>query len=103
VSEEQLSWLKEGLQSANNAEQTEGLLIHSFPSGLKAGGSEVMKVIRKFNVRLIEMEHTHRNEIPNDGRTLYSSTRWAGLDRTVLSGVRQRFHGAPTSVTKPHH
>jgi hypothetical protein len=55
VSEEQLSWLKEGLQSANNAGQTEGLLIHSFPSGLKASGSEVMKVIRKFNVRLAQL------------------------------------------------
>jgi Icc protein len=37
-----------------------------------------MKVLRHFDVRLIDMGHTHYNEIANDGRTLYSATRSTG-------------------------
>jgi hypothetical protein len=37
-----------------------------------------MDVLRNFEVKLIDMGHTHYNEISNDGRTLYSATRSTG-------------------------
>ena len=78
VSEEQLSWVKRELQTATDAGQTKVLLLHCYPSDLKVGGGELIQVIRNFDVRLIDMGHTHYNEIANDGRTLYSATRSTG-------------------------
>jgi hypothetical protein len=37
-----------------------------------------MELLRRFGVLLIDMGHTHYNEISNDGRTLYSATRSTG-------------------------
>jgi 3',5'-cyclic-AMP phosphodiesterase len=37
-----------------------------------------MEIVRNFDVRLIDMGHTHYNEIANDGQTLYSATRSTG-------------------------
>jgi 3',5'-cyclic-AMP phosphodiesterase len=78
VSDEQLAWVKRELQIATNAGQTKVLLLHCYPSDLKVGGGELIEVIRNFDVPLIEMGHTHYNEIANDGRTLYSATRSTG-------------------------
>lgn len=78
VSPEQLHWVKHELQTATDAGQTRVLLLHCYPSDLKAGGSELMDVIRTFDVKLIDMGHTHYNEIANDGQTLYSATRSTG-------------------------
>jgi 3',5'-cyclic-AMP phosphodiesterase len=78
VSEEQLAWVNRELQIATNAGQTKVLLLHCYPSDLKVGSGELIEVIRNFDVPLIEMGHTHYNEIANDGRTLYSATRSTG-------------------------
>jgi Icc protein len=78
VSEEQLDWVKRELQTATDAGQTKVLLLHCYPSDLKVGNGALMKVVRNFDVRLIDMGHTHYNEIANDGRTLYSATRSTG-------------------------
>jgi 3',5'-cyclic-AMP phosphodiesterase len=78
VSTEQLAWVKGELQKAADAGQTKVLLLHCYPSDLKAGGGKLMTFLRNFNVRLIDMGHTHYNEIANDGRTLYSATRSTG-------------------------
>jgi len=78
LSAEQLAWVKRELQAATDAGQSSVLLLHCYPSDLKAGGSELMEVLRNFDVRLIDMGHTHYNEIANDGRTLYCATRSTG-------------------------
>jgi 3',5'-cyclic-AMP phosphodiesterase len=78
VNEEQLAWVKRELHAATDAPQSKVLLLHCYPSDLKVGGGELIEIIRNFDVRLIEMGHTHYNEIANDGRTLYSSTRSTG-------------------------
>jgi len=54
------------------------LLMHCYPSELHDGGPELRKIIRQFNVKLIDMGHTHDNEIANDGHTLYATTRSIG-------------------------
>ena len=78
VSADQLNWVKTELQTATDAGQSKVILLHCYPSDLKLGGSELMEVIRDFDVKLIDMGHTHYNEIANDGRTLYSATRSTG-------------------------
>jgi Icc protein len=78
VSAEQLEFVKHELQAATEAGQEKVLLLHCYPSDLKVGGRELIEVIHEFNVKLIDMGHTHYNEIANDGRTLYSATRSTG-------------------------
>ncbi len=78
VSDEQLRWAEVELQEATQGGQTTVLLLHCYPSDLKVGGDEVSRLVREYDVRLIDMGHTHYNEIANDGRTLYSATRSTG-------------------------
>jgi 3',5'-cyclic-AMP phosphodiesterase len=78
ISEDQLGWVKHELQTATDAGQSKVLLLHCYPSDLKVGGAELMEALRNFDVSLIDMGHTHYNEIANDGRTLYSATRSTG-------------------------
>ena len=78
VSANQLAWVKRELQTATDAGQTKVLLLHCYPSALKVGGAELIKILRNFDVSLIDMGGTHYNEIANDGRVLYSATRSTG-------------------------
>jgi Icc protein len=78
VSANQLDWVKHQLRAATDAGQNKVLLLHCYPSDLKVGGAKLMEVLRNFDVSLIDMGHTHYNEIANDGRTLYSATRSTG-------------------------
>jgi hypothetical protein len=75
---DQLEWVKHELQTATDAGESKVLLLHCYPSDLKVGGAELMELLRRFHVSLIDMGHTHYNEISNDGRTLYSATRSTG-------------------------
>jgi len=78
VLEEQLRWAEEELQLATKNGRTKILLLHCYPSDLKVGREEVTRLVREYDVSLIEMGHTHYNEIANDGGTLYSATRSTG-------------------------
>jgi len=78
VLEKQLRWAEEELQLATKSGQTKVLLLHCYPSDLKVGGEEVIRLVRDYDVRLVDMGHTHYNELANDGRTVYSATRSTG-------------------------
>jgi 3',5'-cyclic-AMP phosphodiesterase len=78
VSEQQLAWVRRELQAATDDGQATVLLLHCYPSDLKAGGGELRELLRNFDVLLVDMGHTHYNEIANDGRTLYTATRSTG-------------------------
>ncbi|NYF53619.1 metallophosphoesterase family protein [Tunturiibacter gelidoferens] len=78
VYKEQLRWSEQELQQATKKGQAKVLLLHCYPSDLKVGGEEVSRLVREYDVRLIDMGHTHYNEIANDGWTLYSATRSTG-------------------------
>jgi 3',5'-cyclic-AMP phosphodiesterase len=78
VSDEQLRWVEDELELATKNSQTKVLLLHCYPSDLKFGGEEVSRLVRDYNVRLVDMGHTHYNEIANDSWTLYSATRSTG-------------------------
>ncbi len=78
VSKEQLRWAEGELELATQKGQAKVLLLHCYPSDLKVGGSEVSRLVRAYDVRLIDMGHTHFNEIANDGRTFYTATHTTG-------------------------
>lgn len=75
---QQMQWLEGQLENASARGQGKILLLHCYPSDLKAGSEELRDLVRKYNVQLIDMGHTHYNEIANDGRTLYTATRSTG-------------------------
>jgi Icc protein len=76
--DKQLRWVEDELELATKNSQTKVLLLHCYPSDLKVGRDEVSRLVRDYEVRMVDMGHTHYNEISNDGRTLYSATRSIG-------------------------
>lgn len=75
---EQLDWLQRELEQGSAAGHTAILFLHCYPSDLKVGREDLTRLIQQHNVTLIDMGHTHYNEIANDGRTLYTATRSTG-------------------------
>ena len=75
---EQLAWIENQLCTATSEGQIGVLLLHCYPSDLKRGRSELTRLVAKYAVKLIDMGHTHYNEISHDGRTIYTATRSTG-------------------------
>ena len=75
---EQLAWCERELKQATADGATKIMLLHCYPSELKVGGERLIDLIREYDVRLVDMGHTHYNELSNDGRTVYSATRSTG-------------------------
>ncbi len=75
VSDEQASWLDAELAGTK---KTKVVLLHCYPSELKANGPRVGDLIRRHDVRVVDMGHTHYNEVSNDGRVIYTATRSTG-------------------------
>lgn len=75
---EQVAWLASELEIAGARDCA--LFMHSYPSDLKGEGeaSQVADLIHRGPVRLVEMGHTHYNELANDGRTVYAAARSTG-------------------------
>jgi 3',5'-cyclic-AMP phosphodiesterase len=78
ISEEQLHWLGQELEAIAAAQKRSVLFLHCYPSELGEFSSPLRNLIKKYNVRLVDMGHTHYNEIANDGDTLYTATRSTG-------------------------
>ena len=77
---EQLSWLERELAVAEAEGRDCALFMHSYPADLKAEGegARVADLVHRGPVRLVEMGHTHYNELANDGRTVYAACRSTG-------------------------
>lgn len=73
----QLIWLEEGLKALDH-DSSAVLLLHCYPTDLKQGGGRLRELVAQSSVRLVDMGHTHYNEVANDGRTLYTATRSTG-------------------------
>lgn len=78
IGADQLAWIEEELRTCEQRSRQAVLLLHCYPSDLKAGGSALTMLIRKYPVLLVDMGHTHYNELSNDGHLLYSATRSTG-------------------------
>jgi 3',5'-cyclic-AMP phosphodiesterase len=72
----QLDWIEDQLRAVERNSAV--LLLHCYPSDLKQGGERLRAMVESPAVRLIDMGHTHYNEVANDGQTLYTATRSTG-------------------------
>jgi 3',5'-cyclic-AMP phosphodiesterase len=74
----QMQWLAGELQEADGSKQWPVLFVHTYPSELGECAPAVQALMRKHHVIMVDMGHTHYNEIANDGRTIYAATRSTG-------------------------
>jgi predicted phosphodiesterase len=114
VDNEQLNWLEQEFQRCITQNMQAVLLLHCYPSDLKQGGARLSELLRRYPILLVDMGHTHYNEISNDGTVLYSATRSTGqieegpvgysvitLDEGVVSWHFVRL-GSPALVAITH-
>ncbi len=78
LSNAQVSWLESKLRDARAAGQRPVIFNHLYPSELATKAGLFTRLIREFDVELVEMGHTHYNELANDERTIYAVTRSTG-------------------------
>jgi Icc protein len=74
----QLGWLRRELQTASRLGRHSVLFMHTYPSELGDSAQEVQTLLHQHRVLMVDMGHTHYNEIANDGRTMYAATRSTG-------------------------
>jgi predicted phosphodiesterase len=75
---DQLDWVEKQIREAETSQQSAVLLLHCYPTDLKQGAVRLQELVQSPAVRLIDMGHTHYNEVANDGQTLYTATRSTG-------------------------
>ena len=75
---EQIHWLGEQLVGSRSGGLRPLVFTHLYPSELLTQAGAFGDLIRQFEVELVEMGHTHYNELANDGRTIYAATRSTG-------------------------
>jgi 3',5'-cyclic-AMP phosphodiesterase len=78
ISEGQLEWLAHELKLASVARKYCVVLLHCYPSELGKSAESLQRLLRRHDVCLVDMGHTHYNEIAHDGCTLYTATRSTG-------------------------
>lgn len=76
----QVAWLKRELDAAGASGQTSLVFMHSYPADLveDAETEAVNRLIGAHDVALVDMGHTHYNELANDGRAIFAATRSTG-------------------------
>jgi Icc protein len=73
-----LVWLRGQLETARRDGKTAAVFMHAYPADLGEEGAELAAILDESPVALVSMGHTHYNEISNDGRTIYATTRSTG-------------------------
>ncbi|MBE5319156.1 metallophosphoesterase [Pedobacter sp. MR2016-19] len=76
----QLEWLEKEMAAATDSGEKILLFMHVFPADLKAPDERqsINKMLEKYDVVLVDMGHTHYNEIANNGQTIFTATRSTG-------------------------
>ncbi|MCJ2025655.1 metallophosphoesterase family protein [Methylobacterium sp. J-067] len=75
----QMDWLSEEVVRARSEGKTCAVFMHAYPDDLeKKEAAEVAGLFWSQGVRLVEMGHTHYNELAHDGRTTYAAARSVG-------------------------
>lgn len=80
LGESQLHWVKAVLERAVIAGLESIVFAHAYPADL-ADADEAKafhKLLQGYRVLVVDMGHTHYNELANDGTTIYASTRSTG-------------------------
>jgi Icc protein len=80
---DQMQWLERELKGAEERGETAALFMHSYPADLKGDGeAEALNgLIGAHNIALVDMGHTHYNELANDGRTVFAANPFDRADR----------------------
>ena len=75
----QLAWLGEQLRQVPSGIEV-AVFMHTYPSDLKDAAERqgVTDLLAQHHVALVDMGHTHYNELANDGTTIYAATRSTG-------------------------
>ncbi len=74
----QRQWLKTQLGRASQNEESVVVFMHAYPADLKEDAMEVARLFADNQVLVVDMGHTHYNEISNDGVTVFMTTRSTG-------------------------
>jgi hypothetical protein len=76
----QLHWLESDMAGAKNRNEEMIIFMHAYPDDLKVEDEKTAlnKLLREHEVLLVDMGHTHYNELANDGQVIYSATRSTG-------------------------
>jgi 3',5'-cyclic-AMP phosphodiesterase len=96
----QLAWLGAELARAADQGLPSAVFTHTYPDDLQVPGERaaLAGLIRHHGVRLVEMGHTHYNELAPDGRTLYAAARSVGQNEDGSVGYAvAAIDGAVTS------
>ncbi|MCJ2072038.1 metallophosphoesterase [Methylobacterium sp. J-030] len=95
----QLDWLRGELAAAAEDGLPRAVFTHTYPDDLEGSEKAALAgLIRGHGVRLVEMGHTHYNELAHDGRTLYASARSVGQNEDGSVGYAvAAIDGAVTS------
>jgi 3',5'-cyclic AMP phosphodiesterase CpdA len=96
----QLAWLAGELAQAADQGLPRAVFTHTYPDDLQvpAEKAALAGLIRGHGVRLVEMGHTHYNELAPDGRTLYAAARSVGQNEDGSVGYAlAAIDGAVTS------
>jgi 3',5'-cyclic-AMP phosphodiesterase len=96
----QLDWLRAELAAADRDGLPCAVFTHTYPDDLRVPDEKaaLAGLIRGHNVRLVEMGHTHYNELAHDGCTLYASARSVGQNEDGAVGYAvAAIDGAVTS------
>ncbi len=103
VSEEQLLWLGQMLEAANQKQKRCIVLLHCYPSDLGHSSDALRRLLHKYRVLLVDMGHTHYNEIAHDGCCLYTATRSTGQIEEGPAGfsITNLDHGVVSWRFKP--
>lgn len=74
----QIDWLKTELERAKREEKSAAIFMHTYPADFGEEAAEITLLVDRSSAALVDMGHTHYNELANDGRTIYASTRSTG-------------------------
>ena len=72
-----MEWLRDDLAAVHRLSQMITVFMHAYPSEHEEA-RELSALFRERGVVLVEMGHTHYNELAHDGRTIYATTRSTG-------------------------
>ena len=78
IGSKQLEWIESELTGARAAKLRPLIFTHLYPSELSTQAESFGRLIRDFQVEVVDMGHTHYNELANDGLTIYAATRSTG-------------------------
>ncbi len=78
IGQGQLDWLGRELAEAEARGEPVALFMHSYPADLGTDALPLGRLLGRHPPAVIDMGHTHYNELGNDGRTIYAATRSTG-------------------------